>query len=169
MNSFYRKVVVVACISGLFVAGGCKNPKVRPGGEGETLGFDEIPFDDDERLGFDEENRVRVRFEHVHFGYDSFQVGGTEVRKIEAVADYARRNPKVSIIAEGHCDERGSREYNMSLGEHRALAVRAYLVGLGIEDSRIQTRSFGEECPVDPGHNESSWRLNRRVEFALYR
>jgi peptidoglycan-associated lipoprotein len=79
------------------------------------------------------------------------------------------RNQDVRLIAEGHCDERGSREYNLSLGEHRALAVRAYLVGLGVDGARIQTRSYGEEQPLDPGHDESAWRLNRRVEFALFR
>jgi len=110
-----------------------------------------------------------VEFSNVHFAYDSYQVEDAEVAKIERVAEYMRANPGVRLVVEGHCDERGSREYNMSLGEHRALAVRAYLVGVGIDGSGIQTRSYGEEMPVDPGHNEAAWRLNRRGGFVLFR
>ena len=98
----------------------------------------------------------------VLFAYDSYQ-------KVEAVAKYMKSNADVKLVCEGNCDERGSNEYNMSLGEHRALAVRAYLVGLGIDGARIQTRSFGEEKPLNPGHNEAAWHENRRVEFALFR
>ncbi len=110
-----------------------------------------------------------VSFGRVYFAYDSYQLPRSEIPKIEEVADYMEENRDVRLIVEGHCDERGSREYNMALGEHRALAVRAYLVGLGINSSRIQTRSYGEEKPVDFGHNEAAWRRNRRVEFVLYR
>jgi peptidoglycan-associated lipoprotein len=80
-----------------------------------------------------------------------------------------KANADVRLVKEGHCDERGSIEYNMSLGEHRALAVRAYMVSHGIDGARIQTRSFGKEKPLDPGHSEPSWRVNRRVEFALFK
>ncbi|MCX7592043.1 MAG: OmpA family protein [Kiritimatiellae bacterium] len=110
-----------------------------------------------------------VQFENVLFAFDSYKIEPSEVGKIEKVADYMRRNPGVRLVTEGHCDERGSNEYNLSLGEHRALAVRAHLVSLGIEPQRIATRSYGEERPLDPGHNEEAWRKNRRVEFALYR
>ncbi|MBM4148697.1 MAG: hypothetical protein FJ224_06605 [Lentisphaerae bacterium] len=106
---------------------------------------------------------------NVQFAYDSFQVAPTEAPKVESVADYMRRNGDVRLVIEGHCDERGSREYNMALGEHRALAVRAYLVGLGIDAQRVQTRSLGEESPIDPGHDERAWWFNRRAEFKLFR
>ncbi|NCC31563.1 MAG: peptidoglycan-associated lipoprotein, partial [Chloroflexia bacterium] len=75
-----------------------------------------------------------------------------------------KRNPATRMIVDGHCDERGSNEYNLALGERRALAVRAYLIGLGLDGSRIQTRSFGEERPAAFGSDESAWRLNRRGE-----
>ena len=116
-------------------------------------------------------NRVmgqQVQFGEVYFNYDSYQVSDTELGKIEAAAEYLRRNKKHCLITEGNCDERGSREYNLSLGEHRAQAVRAYLIRLGIDGSRIQTKSYGEENPAAAGHAESAWRLNRRVEFAVY-
>ena len=97
----------------------------------------------------------------IYFGYDSFQVESAQ-------AAYLRDNPGAKLVVEGHSDERGSREYNLSLGEHRALAIRAYLIGLGIEPSRIQTRSYGEEAPASAGHNDSAWQANRRGEFAVY-
>jgi peptidoglycan-associated lipoprotein len=78
-------------------------------------------------------------------------------------------NPGVRLVTEGHCDERGSNEYNMSLGEHRADAVRAALLTRNIDGARVTTKSYGEEMPLDPGHGEDAWRVNRRVEFAFYR
>lgn len=110
-----------------------------------------------------------VSFETVKFAYDSFRIAPSEIGKIEKVASYMRADGSVRLIAQGHCDERGSKEYNLSLGENRALAVRAYLVELGVPSANIQTKSFGEEQPADPGHNESAWSQNRRVEFALFR
>ncbi len=109
-----------------------------------------------------------LKFETVQFEYDSTQISESERGKIEAVAEYLRANPKVGVIAEGHCDERGSLEYNMALGERRALAVRAYLIGLGIDGAIIQTKSYGEEKPLAPGNDEASWAQNRRVEFVFY-
>ena len=111
---------------------------------------------------------VDVQFENVFFDFDRARVAESERTKVELVADYMRGNPTVIIVVEGHCDARGSRDYNMALGERRALAVRAYLIGLGIDGARIHTKSYGEEMPVDPGHSEKTWRLNRRVEFVVY-
>ena len=110
-----------------------------------------------------------VLLDNVLFAYDSFQITDSELSKIEQAAQYMRDNIDAQLVAEGHCDERGTREYNMSLGENRALSVRAYLIRLGIDGARVQTRSYGEESPLDPGHDESAWRFNRRVEFQLYR
>lgn len=106
-------------------------------------------------------------FEAVYFDYDSSQVRASERAKIEAVASQLRRNDGQTIVVEGHSDERGSNEYNMALGERRALAVRAYLIGLGIPADRIQTKSMGEEDPASMGHDEAAWSQNRRSEFKL--
>ena len=73
------------------------------------------------------------------------------------------------IIVEGNCDERGSAEYNLALGECRALAMRTYLMGLGLDTARIQTKSFGKEKPVAPGHDEEAWAKNRRADFVLFK
>ena len=107
-------------------------------------------------------------FAPVLFAYDSSQVSATERPKAEAVSKHLKQNPSMAVIVEGHCDERGSREYNLALGERRALAIRSYLTGLGIEVNRIQTKSLGEEAPSTPEHDESAWSLNRRGEFVLY-
>jgi peptidoglycan-associated lipoprotein len=110
-----------------------------------------------------------VSFERVAFLYDSFQIADSERGKIETVGNYMNSNADVTAYIDGHCDERGSREYNLSLSEHRALAIRAYLISLGVGGDRILTRSFGEEQPLDLGHSKSAWRQNRRGEFSLYR
>lgn len=107
-------------------------------------------------------------FTPVYFAYDSSQVSDSERAKVEEVASHLKQNTSVAVIIEGHCDERGSNEYNLALGERRALAVRAYLTGLGISADRIQTKSFGEEMPADPGHDETAWSANRRAEFVIY-
>ena len=107
-------------------------------------------------------------FAPVYFDYDSAQVADSERSKIDTVAQHLKQNDSVAVIIEGNCDERGSNEYNLALGERRAQAIRAYLTGLGIGSDRIQTKSYGEEKPVNPGHDEAAWAANRRGEFVLY-
>ena len=105
------------------------------------------------------------QFEPIYFEYDSPQLNPTEQSKIALVVTSLQANPTHGVIIEAHCDERGSNEYNLSLSERRALAVRAALISSGIDGIRLQTRGYGEERPVAFGHDESSWRLNRRAEF----
>lgn len=107
-------------------------------------------------------------FTAVYFGYDSNAVQEAERAKLEEVAAYLQKEQDIALIVEGHCDERGSREYNLALGERRALAVREYLIGLGVEADRLQTRTLGEEQPAIDGHDESAWSQNRRAEFIIY-
>ncbi len=109
-----------------------------------------------------------VDFGPVYFAYDNYQIPASEYGKIDVVADFMRASPSVVLVVEGHCDERGTNEYNMSLGEYRAQSVRSYLVNAGISPDRIQTTSYGEEKPAALGSGENVWRLNRRGEFALY-
>ena len=105
----------------------------------------------------------------VYFGYDSSVLAPAELAKIQQAADYMTGDASVVLIVEGHCDERGSNEYNLSLGENRALALRSALVNLGISADRIQSRSFGEEKPAVLGSGEAVWAQNRRGEFAFFK
>jgi peptidoglycan-associated lipoprotein len=105
----------------------------------------------------------------VHFDYDRAAVKSSETSKLESVASYLKSNPGVGVQVEGHCDQRGTEQYNLSLGERRALALREYLVNLGIETDRVLTISYGEDKPADLGNNEAAWAKNRRGEFVVLR
>ena len=91
----------------------------------------------------------------------------TQLRPVKIVADYLKAHPNAQMLIEGHCDERGTAEYNMALGERRATAVMTYLVSLGVPKGTLSTVSFGKERPLDPGHNEEAWAKNRRAHFVL--
>ena len=101
----------------------------------------------------------------IYFGFDSSEVPDSERATIEAHARYLSERAGALITLEGHADERGSREYNVALGEQRAEAVRQLMSLLGANASRIRTVSYGEERPAAAGHDESAWQLNRRVEI----
>jgi len=103
----------------------------------------------------------------VYFDFDSSSVKPGEKSKVAAVADHLKSNPTDAVRVEGHCDERGTEEYNRSLGERRALALREELVTLGIDASRADTISYGKDRPAETGHDESAWKKNRRGEFIL--
>jgi peptidoglycan-associated lipoprotein len=105
------------------------------------------------------------RFADVLFDFDKADLREDGKRTCQAVADFLRKNPKTRLLIEGHCDERGTPEYNLALGERRAVAVRNYLVSLGIPKGVLSTVSFGEERPLDPGHSEEAWAKNRRAHF----
>ena len=109
-----------------------------------------------------------VDFAPVYFGFDSTVVPAGELGKIDAVAKHLTEQDSRVVVVEGNCDERGSSEYNMSLGENRAIIIRNYLVQSGIAAERIQTRSYGAEKPAVDGHDEGAWAKNRRGEFAIF-
>ncbi len=171
-------ITTLMVLSALLLGAGCKS---KYGADGETpiytgddgtvmpeiLTEDGFPLDG-QPFDLTRQRMEGTAFAPVYFGYDSFQLAPEEVTKIEYVAEYLNQNTRAVLVIEGHCDERGSNEYNLSLGEQRALSVRTYLVNLGISADRIQSRSFGEERPAQQGTGEATWRLNRRGEFALY-
>lgn len=99
--------------------------------------------------------------DRVFFGFDQSALSGDERTTLEKQAFWLRKYPSVSVVVEGHADERGTREYNLALGERRAAAARDYLVSLGINPSRISTISYGEERPVNPASTEEAWAQNR--------
>ena len=104
----------------------------------------------------------------IYFEFDSSDVPASAQPVIEAHATYLSERAGASVTLEGHADERGSREYNIGLGEKRALAVRRLMTLLGATGPQVRTISYGEERPADAGHDESAWQLNRRVEI-VYR
>ena len=103
----------------------------------------------------------------VHFDLDSSTIKKSEQPKLDEVAGYYKANPGQLLLIEGHCDERGTEGYNLALGDRRALALRTYLVNLGVSPESIHTVSFGEQKPVATGHSEAAWKQNRRGQFVL--
>ncbi|MFH0796695.1 MAG: peptidoglycan-associated lipoprotein Pal [Candidatus Omnitrophota bacterium] len=121
------------------------------------------------------EERVRLplsaeekeAFVAIHFDFDKSDIRTDARPALEKVAVYLKAHPEVRIVIEGNCDEWGTEEYNLALGERRALSTRRYLVSLGISAGRLNTVSFGEERPEDLGHNEAAYQANRRCEFKI--
>jgi len=107
----------------------------------------------------------QVKLPTIYLAYDQFTIGTTQQAKLEETADYLIKYANVKLLVEGHCDERGSIEYNRALGEKRAIAVKEYLVKLGIPETRISTISYGEDKPAVQGSDESAFSKNRRAEL----
>ncbi len=103
----------------------------------------------------------------VFFELDSSELSPSSLAVLDANAAMLKRNGSWTVTVEGHCDERGSAEYNLALGERRAAAARTYLVSLGIPADRLRTVSYGKEFPFDPGHEEGAWAKNRRAHFVI--
>ena len=182
-NRWIHLALVALAVAALATGCTSKKPKINTGiGDGytDTLGTDDgrliIGYDPvtgepiyadsaDGMTRLDGEVLGAGQFEPVYFEYDSPRLDPAQQAKIDAVVAYLQQNPTLGVIVEGHCDERGSNEYNLALGERRALAVRAAIISAGIDGTRVQTSSRGEESPVAFGHDDSSWSLNRRAEF----
>lgn len=105
--------------------------------------------------------------EHIYFAFDSAALSAMAQETLKRKAAWLNENPNAMVTIEGHCDERGTNEYNLALGERRAESARTYLMDLGIAASRLSTISYGEERPLDPASNEEAWAKNRRGQFQL--
>lgn len=115
----------------------------------------------------DEQMRASLSRQDIYFEYDSYIIQASELPKLKAVSEWMKQSRAAKILAEGHCDERGTVEYNFALGQKRAEAVKDHLVKMGIEGARIKTISYGKEVPADPGRSEDAWAKNRRVHFSI--
>ena len=111
---------------------------------------------------------ARSELRTVYFDYDSAELTGQGQQTLDGNADWLLAHPNLQIQIEGHCDERGTSEYNLNLGDRRAKSAKAYLVSKGVTADNLHTISYGEERPIDPGHSESAWAKNRRVQFLVY-
>ena len=114
-----------------------------------------------------EELNRSLLLEPVFFVLDSADLDERGRQVVEANAEMLSRFPTWSVTIEGHCDERGTPEYNLALGERRALAAQRYLLQLGLDGTRVRTVSYGKEFPFDPGHDEAAWAANRRAHFVI--
>jgi peptidoglycan-associated lipoprotein len=105
--------------------------------------------------------------EDVYFEFDSASLSAEAQEILRAKAEWLRANPSARVLIEGHCDERGTNEYNLALGDRRAYSSRAFLADLGIDDSRLSIISYGEEQPIDSRSSEEAWAKNRRAHFVI--
>jgi peptidoglycan-associated lipoprotein len=144
-------------------AGTLSNPGETVTGAGQMGGGDTANFNPDDMA----QDRSTFAADTLYFDYDSSAIRGSEQSKLTAVASALKADPSAKLLIEGNCDERGTEEYNRSLGERRALAAREALANEGVESTRVATRSYGEDKPADPGHSAEAWAKNRRDEFVL--
>jgi peptidoglycan-associated lipoprotein len=113
------------------------------------------------------DSRPPLEFELIYFDYDMYNIRSDMLEKLAQNAKILQSYPQAKIRIEGHCDERGTIDYNLALGERRAYSVKNYLTNYGIDPDRIRTISYGKERPAIPGHSESAWAKNRRTVFVI--
>jgi len=116
-----------------------------------------------------EEINLEAPLQMIHFDYDKYFIREDAKPVLEENAEWLNKYDSVVVLIEGHCDERGTEEYNLALGEKRAKSTLDYLSSLGVAPERIRTISYGKSLPLDPGHNEISWQKNRRGQFLIIR
>ena len=170
-----------------FVAAGCKHKpppitrfpnngmsgsdNANPGSAGTLAPGETAPMGGGEAANFNpddmNQDRAALALDTVYFDYDSSAIKSGEQSKLDAVANALKSDSSAKLLIEGNCDERGTEEYNRSLGERRAQAAREVLANAGVDAGRIATRSYGEDRPADSGHTQSAWAKNRRDEFVL--
>ena len=182
MKNYLRAFMAITCIACLTMSFACSKKQVKDntltapiasqqdqaatGTEDPTLeesalgseGFKEIQ---------DSQTEMLAVFQNVLFDYDDFSLRPDAKKTINGIAEWLLQNPSTHILVEGHCDERGTSDYNLALGERRAKSVKKYLAQLSVSQKRISTITYGDERPLDPGHNEAAWTINRRSHFLI--
>ena len=110
-------------------------------------------------------SHIKLPYNNIYFAFDSDKISPTESQKLDKIAEFMKNDSSICLVIEGNTDERGSEEYNRGLGERRAISVKEALLSRGIDGSRFQVTSYGEERPADTGHDETAWAKNRRAEL----
>ncbi len=182
------RLVLLACMTALLAAGCAKKPVVTddPGLDGygseipvvsevlpqpEVTGIDERAVTErgygeyGEAVPLETDDAAVAGLDRIQFDFDQYTLSVEARETLAKNAAYIQANPGVQVRIEGHCDERGADEYNLALGERRALAAMNYLVSLGISANQLSVISYGEELPLDPSTSEEAWAKNRRAEF----
>lgn len=170
------KFILIALLAGMVAVSGCNKKNRKAEGEGvdggvSTSGTGTEFGPDGQPLG-DWQNGSSgdlLSQTTIHFAYDSSELDADSQAIAEAHAKYLSENSSVTVVLEGHADERGTREYNLALGERRAQSVVDVFIALGVSAANIENVSYGEENPVADGHDDSAWHLNRRVEIRYAR
>jgi peptidoglycan-associated lipoprotein len=163
-----KKIQVLCCLLALSLAACQKQQKQEyAGAEGDYVNGTPLP-PRQEGVSFFGNNVTKGQFQPIYFAFDSFEIAPEEGDKLRQMWGFLKTAHN-NIILAGFTDERGTPEYNRGLGERRAQAARNFLLSLGVSPSRIQTVSFGQEMPANPGHDESAWAKNRRVETGVVR
>jgi peptidoglycan-associated lipoprotein len=150
-----------------FLAVGCASNKPKNAQDDAALGADGANDGLSLELNGDSDSSKAGALQTIYFGLDSSNLDSDTKTTADANAEFLKSNPNVDIQIEGHCDERGGRQYNLALGERRAKAVRDYLVAQGVPSRRISTISYGNERPKAEGNDESAWSQNRRANFVV--
>jgi peptidoglycan-associated lipoprotein len=181
---FWSGLALLLVVPGFLLAASCakKAIKSEPGAGLEQAGergagergmsleeqrLKEERLREEARARAESTEREAFENERIYFEFDKSTLLPESITVLKKKAKWLSANSQVSITIEGHCDERGTNEYNIALGDRRAQAAKGYLIDLGIDARRMTTISFGEERPADPGHNEAAWAKNRRDEFII--
>jgi len=175
----YLKLFIIPCALALIVCGACAKKRIKESPlAGEALeeqqpalaeptleeaglgaqGFKEISADQAE---------LKAIFQDIRFDYDDFGLRPDAKETLNSIAEWLMKSQSTQVLIEGHCDERGTIEYNLALGERRSNSAKKYLEQLGVPSERTYTISYGEERPADPSHTEAAWAKNRRGHFLL--
>jgi len=149
--------------------------EVKPPEEGKVIGMKEEEITEEElarqqKIQIEEtlkEEMAKFENEDIHFDFDKYYIRPDAAEILKKKAQWLKEHPEVHLLIEGHCDERGTEEYNLALGERRANSAKEFLVSLGIDPKRISIISYGEERPVDPRSCEEAWAKNRRDHFVI--
>ncbi|MCM2350719.1 MAG: peptidoglycan-associated lipoprotein Pal [Bacteriovoracaceae bacterium] len=149
------------------LAVGCASNKPKNAQDDAALGANGANNGLTLELNGDSDSNKAGGLQTVYFAFDSSNLDADTKEAVKVNAEFLKSNANVDIQVEGHCDERGGRQYNLALGERRAKAVRDYLVALGVESKRISTISYGNERPKAEGNDESAWSQNRRANFVV--
>jgi len=155
------KVFTVSALAFALVLGACSKKQVKEEGDVSADAGMMTPTD----LSAQQVGSPIPELSTVYFEYDSFALTSSSKASLDGHAAWLKANPNRVVQVEGHCDERGTTEYNLALGERRATTVRDYLMGQGVPASQLSTISYGEERPATQGMDESAWSRNRRSEF----
>ncbi len=171
--------VLALLIVGLLLSFGCAKKKVTPTQElpppptqptpAEEIVEPEVQPEEVPEPVQEEtpEEKVAAQLQDVFFAFDDYSLTEKARTSLAHDAKVLAENPSVNILIEGHCDERGTVEYNLALGEKRALSAKNYLENYGLDAARVSIISYGKEHPFDPGHNEEAWAKNRRAHFVI--